>query len=229
MKKNIIIVAGGKGERMQAYIPKQFIEIYGKPILMHTIEAFYHYDKSISIIVVLPAVQLNYWEELCENHKFSIPHKIIEGGETRFHSVKNGLDQADADSLIGVHDGVRPLVSVDTISRCFDAAWKYKAVVPVVDLVDSIRYVGENENYACERAKYKLVQTPQVFEGKLLKKAYEQDFSPSFTDDASVVEACGTKIHLVAGNSENIKITTAFDLKVASETFKKNAKEENND
>lgn len=216
MKKTIIIVAGGKGERMQTDIPKQFIEIHNKPILMHTIEVFYHYDTSISIIVVLPVVQINYWKELCEKHQFSISHKIAQGGETRFHSVKNGLDLADANSLIGVHDGVRPLVSADTISRCFDSAEKFNAVVPVVDVVDSVRYADNNENYACDRTKYKLVQTPQVFEGKLLKKSYEQDFSSLFTDDASVVEAAGTKIRLVEGNRENIKITTTFDLKLAN-------------
>ena len=214
MKKTVIIVAGGKGERMQADIPKQFIEIQNKVTLMHTIEAFERYDKSIVIIVVLPASQISYWKELCIKHDFSILHQIAEGGETRFHSVKNGLDLADMDSLIAVHDGVRPMVSCETISRCFLHAEKYKAVVPVVDLNDSIRYSDEKGNYACDRSKYKLVQTPQVFEGKLLKKSYGQASSSSFTDDASVVEAFGAKIHLVEGNRENIKITTPFDLKL---------------
>jgi len=216
MKKTIIIVAGGKGERMQTDIPKQFISINGKPILMHTIEAFYCYDNSISIIVVLPAMQINYWKELCKEYNFSIDHKIVEGGESRFHSVKNGLNVSETHSLIGVHDGVRPLVSKETISLCFNCAKKYKAVVPAVNLVDSVRYVDENKNYTCDRTKYKLVQTPQVFDGELLKKSYEQCFSPSFTDDASVVEAFGAKIHLIEGNRENIKITVGFDLKLVA-------------
>ena len=213
--KTVIIVAGGKGERMNADIPKQFLVFSEKPILMHTIEAFYRYDEQISIIVVLPSAQIDFWKELCRKHHFAVSHQIVEGGETRFHSVQNGLNVADENSLIAVHDGVRPLVSAETISRCFQNAEKYKAVVPVIDLVDSIRYADENENRACDRSKYKLVQTPQVFNGNLLKAAYKQNFSPSFTDDASVVEAAGVKIHLVEGNRENIKITTAFDLKLA--------------
>jgi len=213
--KTIIIVAGGKGERMNADIPKQFLKIHGKPILMHTIEAFYRHDSQISIIVVLPLAQIDFWKELCRKYYFAVSHQIVEGGETRFHSVKNGLNFANENSLIAVHDGVRPLVSNDTISRCFENAARYRAVVPVVDLIDSIRYSDERENRACDRSKYKLVQTPQVFDGNLLKRAYKQEFSPAFTDDASVVEAIGTKIHLVEGNRENIKITTNFDLKLA--------------
>lgn len=215
MKKTVIIVAGGKGERMQTSIPKQFIEINGKPILMHTIEAFYRYDNFISIILVLPPAQINFWKSLCIKHENSISHLIAEGGETRFHSVKNGLNLAETSSLIAIHDGVRPFVSNATIAGCFACAEKHKAVVPIVDLVDSIRYADEIENYTCDRTKYKLVQTPQVFAGDLLKKSYEQDFSPAFTDDASVVEALGAKIYLTEGNRENIKITTSFDLKIA--------------
>ena len=218
--KTVIILAGGKGERMQTDVPKQFLDmrtkahVRKKPVLMRTIEAFYRYDNGISIIVVLPMEQIDYWKILCKKHRFPIPHQIAEGGETRFHSVQNGLNLADADSHIAVHDGVRPLVSGETIARCFENVEQYKAVVPVLDLVDSIRYADEHENHACDRTKYKLVQTPQVFDGGLLKKAYEQAFSPAFTDDASVVEALGAKIHLVEGNRENIKITTAMDLKL---------------
>ena len=213
--KTVIIVAGGKGERMQTDIPKQFLEMRGKVVLMHTIEAFYRFDACVSIITVLPSTQIDYWKELCKKHNFGIQHQIAEGGKTRFHSVQNGLKLASAHSLIAVHDGVRPLVSNETITRCFENAAKFKAVVPVVDLTDSIRYTNENENCVADRTKYKLVQTPQVFEGALLKKAYEQEFSPAFTDDASVVEALGKKIHLTEGNRENIKITTAVDLKLA--------------
>jgi len=213
--KIAIIVAGGKGERMQADIPKQFLEIQGKPILMHTLESFQRYDAAIQLIVVLPSVQIEFWNELCKKHAFSLPHLIVPGGQTRFHSVKNGLDTVNVPALVAVHDGVRPLVSVETIARCFDEAEKSEVAIPVIDLVDSIRRITADGNQSVDRNAYKLVQTPQVFDSVILKKAYEQDFSPLFTDDASVVEAIGIKIHLVEGNRENIKITTTFDLQIA--------------
>lgn len=220
MKNTTIIVAGGKGERMNANIPKQFLEIQGKPILMHTLEVFEKFDASMQLILVLPAVQINYWRELCKKHAFTLPHEIVVGGQTRFHSVKNGLQATKGNCLIAVHDGVRPLVSVDTILRCFTEAENRKAVIPIIDMVDSVRYITENGNQSVDRAAYKLVQTPQVFDAGLLRKAYLQEFSPLFTDDASVVEALGTKIHLVEGNRENIKITTEFDLKLAETILK---------
>ena len=218
--KIAIIVAGGKGERMQTEIPKQFIEIQGKPILMHSLEAFMRYDDAVQLIVVLPLLQFGFWGELCKKHGFNLPHQIVAGGETRFHSVKNGLDIIKTPALIAVHDAVRPLVSVDTITRCFNKAEKYGTAVPVVDLVDSIRQITENGSQSVNRSAYKLVQTPQVFDAKLLKEAYNQDFSAFFTDDASVVEAMGKEIHLVEGNRENIKITTLFDLEMAAMFFK---------
>ncbi|MHB9142219.1 MAG: 2-C-methyl-D-erythritol 4-phosphate cytidylyltransferase [Paludibacter sp.] len=213
--KFAIIVAGGKGERMQTDIPKQFIEIQGKPILMYSIENFIRYDISIQIILVLPTGQIEFWHTLCKKHTFKIPHKIVTGGQSRFDSVKKGLDAINLPALIAVHDGVRPLVSVETITRCFKGAEKYGAVIPVIELVDSIRQITETGNQSVDRNTYKLVQTPQIFDGELLKKAYKQEFSTLFTDDASVVEAMGTKIHLVEGNRENIKITTEFDLRIA--------------
>ena len=218
--KTAIIVAGGKGERMNAEIPKQFLEIHGKPILMHTLEVFRRYDASMELILVLPSVQIEFWKELCKKHAFDIPHQIVSGGQTRFQSVKNGLKATRSNLLIAVHDGVRPLVSIDTIERCFDEAEKSGAAIPVIDLVESIRQISENESFSVDRSAYKLVQTPQVFESELLKKAYEQEFTPLFTDDASVVEALGTKIQLVEGNRENIKITTEFDLKIAESLIK---------
>ena len=214
----VIIVAGGKGERMNANIPKQFLELHGKPILIHTMEAFYRFDNTMQIMLVLPETQIDYWNALCKKHAFAVLHNIVIGGQTRFNSVQNGLKMVQAPSLVAVHDGVRPLVSSSTIARCFDAAGKYDAAIPVIDLIDSIRQVNEDESLSVDRTKYKLVQTPQVFDAELLKKAYEQEFSALFTDDASVVEALGTKIHLVEGNRENIKITTEIDLKMA-ETF----------
>jgi len=213
--KIAIIVAGGKGTRMQAEIPKQFIEIHGKPVLMHTLEAFHRYDDSIQLILVLPASQLNAWKKLCLKHAFLLPHQIVSGGETRYNSVLNGLSQIKTPALIAVHDGVRPFVSNGTIKRCFDEAEKHGSAIPVIDIVDSIRQITKTGSQSVDRTNYKLVQTPQVFDSEILKKAYEQDFSTLFTDDASVVEALGLKITLVEGNRENIKITTAFDLILA--------------
>jgi 2-C-methyl-D-erythritol 4-phosphate cytidylyltransferase len=211
-----IIVAGGKGLRMNAEIPKQFLEINHLPILMHTLNAFSKYDASIQLILVLPAAQVDFWKELCHKHSFSIPHTIVCGGDTRFDSVKNGLDAVKVHSMVAVHDGVRPLVSRDTIARCFEQVYQYGAVIPTVELVDSIRQLTDGRNIAVDRSAYQLVQTPQVFDSIILKNAYNQEFSPLFTDDASVVEAAGTAVKLVQGNRENIKITTEMDLKIAS-------------
>lgn len=215
MINSAIIVAGGKGERMNANIPKQFLELHGKPILMHTLEVFHRFDATMQLILVLPATQIDFWRELCKKHAFTLSHQIISGGQTRFHSVKNGLEAVKNSGLIAIHDGVRPLVSNETIGRCFLEAQKYGAVIPVIDLVDSIREITASGSASVDRNAYKLVQTPQVFDSELLKKAYKQDFSSLFTDDASVVEAFGTEIHLVEGNRENIKITTEIDLKMA--------------
>lgn len=176
MTKIAMIVAGGKGERMNAGIPKQFLEIQGKPILMHTLEVFHRFDSDMKLILVLPSVQISFWKELCKKHAFTLKHEIVKGGTTRFHSVKNGLQAIETNSLVAVHDGVRPLVSVETISRCFEAAEKYKTAIPVIDLVDSIRQLNENESISVDRNRYKLVQTPQIFYSDLLKKAYEQEF-----------------------------------------------------
>ena len=213
--KIVIIVAGGKGLRMKTNIPKQFIELQGKPVLMRTLEVFHQYDTSIQLLLVLPLVQINFWKKLCIKHTFKVPHQIVTGGETRYNSVKNGLEVIHESALVAVHDGVRPFVSVETISRCFVEAEKHGSAIPVMDLEESIRQITENGNQSVNRTAYKIVQTPQVFTTEILKKAYKQTFSPLFTDDASVVEASGVKIHLVEGNKENIKITTGFDLELA--------------
>jgi len=218
--KTVLIVAGGKGERMNTDIPKQFLEIHGKPILMHTLDVFQRYDAAIRLILVLPAVQIDFWKELCKKHAFTLSHQIVAGGQTRFQSVKNGLGAVKDSGLVAIHDGVRPLVSMETIAHCFDEAEKHDAAIPVVDLVESLRQLTDNGSQSVNRNTFKLVQTPQVFDGEMLKKAYEQDFSPFFTDDASVVEAIGIKIHLVEGNRENIKITTKFDLEMAETLLK---------
>lgn len=215
MKKYIVIVAGGKGLRMGTDIPKQFLPIGGKPALMRTIETFYTYDTGINIIVVLPVDQQKYWCELCHNYHFDIPHRVTDGGNTRFHSVKNGLAMVDNDSLVGIHDGVRPFVSHEVITMCYQEAALHKAVIPVVDVVETLRQLHGNTSVTVDRSAYKLVQTPQVFSAKLLKDAYQQPYSTTFTDDASVVEALGMPVTLVPGNRENIKLTTPFDIKVA--------------
>lgn len=217
----VIIVAGGKGLRMGADLPKQFLPIGGKPVLMHTLEAFYKADAAMRLILVLPQSQQAYWKSLCEEYAFSIPHQVADGGETRFHSVKNGLALVDEAGLVGVHDGVRPFASIEVIRRCYAEAARYKAVVPVIDVVETIRMVQGDDSQTVDRNLYKLGQTPQVFDVALLKQAYHQSYIPGFTDDASVVEAYGEKIHLTEGNRENIKITTPFDLKIAETILQK--------
>ncbi|TCO10739.1 2-C-methyl-D-erythritol 4-phosphate cytidylyltransferase [Natronoflexus pectinivorans] len=221
MHRNIIIVAGGKGLRMGAELPKQFLPIGQKPVLMHTIETFHRFNPEINIILVLPLSHQKYWEELCDKHHFSINHKLANGGVTRFESVKNGLELVNDEGLTGVHDGVRPFVSRETITRCFNSAEEMGAVIPVVAPVESLREVAGESSFARERQNYRMVQTPQVFHTSLLKKAYHCNFEERFTDDASVVEALGGKIHLVEGNVENIKITSPFDMMIAEALWNK--------
>jgi len=224
MKKYAIIVAGGKGLRMGTEIPKQFIPINGKPLLMLTLDVFARYCKAIELILVLPVSQQKYWNSLCEQYNFVLPHKIADGGETRFHSVKNGLALiSDTDDvLVAIHDGVRPFVSTDTIAAAFEAAEKYGAAVPVIDPVDSMRELTDKGSQTADRTKFKMVQTPQIFKNTILKKAYLQEYDPSFTDDASVVEKCGYPVALTEGNRENIKITTPYDVLVAEALGVKN-------
>lgn len=211
---NVIIVAGGKGLRMGGELPKQFIEVGGKPILMHTIDAFFRFDSWIRIILVLPESHREYWQELCTKYNYDVPHVVTTGGETRFHSVKNGLALVD-DGLVAVHDGARPFTSEELIGRCFLAARDNGAAIPVVDATDSLRQIQENgSSKIIDRSRIKLVQTPQIFEVELLKKAYGQEFSNIFTDDASVVETLGQEIKLVQGEITNIKVTTPIDLKI---------------
>jgi 2-C-methyl-D-erythritol 4-phosphate cytidylyltransferase len=211
----VIIVAGGKGLRMGGDIPKQFIPVKGRPVLMRTLERFREYSDSLRIILVLPQSQQEYWRKLCEEYAFTVEHDIADGGETRFHSVQNGLRLIpdDAEGIVGVHDGVRPFVSVEVIERCFAAAREQKAVIPVVPVVETLRLVTENRNVM--RSDYRLVQTPQTFDIQLLKRANQQPYRDSFTDDASVVEAAGQRVAMVEGNRENVKLTTPFDLAIA--------------
>lgn len=210
-----LVVAGGSGERMKSDIPKQFIEIAGKPVLMHAIEKFRMYDSSIQIIVVLPENQTDYWNELRDKYSFTVPHTVAVGGATRFHSVRNGLDLITEPGIIAIHDGVRPLVSIAAIGRCFETAMKLGNAIPVISPSDSLRKISPDGSEALDRTGIKLVQTPQVFHTSLIKKAFLQDYLPEFTDDAMVLERTGTRINLVEGNRENIKITTPEDLIIA--------------
>ena len=199
--------------------PSNSLNSAGKPVLMHTIERFWSFDASIKIIAVLPEDQMGYWEELKKKYSFSIPCTLVKGGPARFFSVKNGLEMIEDNSLVAIHDGVRPLVSIDTIKRCFDAAQKFGNAVPVISPADSVRMITEQGNMPVNRQYLRIVQTPQVFDSKLIKKAYLQDYSPEFTDDASLLEKTGEAIHLVEGNRENLKITNPEDLAVAEALF----------
>ena len=221
MRMWVIIVAGGSGSRMQADVPKQFLELCGKPILMHSIMAFVDVCEDIRMIVVLPSTQIEYWQELCCRYDFSLPHEVIEGGNTRFQSVKNGLSLVSGDGLVAVHDGVRPLVSRQTILNCFREAEKYECAVPVLPVSDSVRELSGTSSRMLDRSMLRLVQTPQVFDIAKLKKAYECPYSPTFTDDAAVFEKAGHAIHLTEGNVENIKITTQNDMIVVGALMNK--------
>jgi 2-C-methyl-D-erythritol 4-phosphate cytidylyltransferase len=223
-KTYAIIVAGGSGSRMQSALPKQFIELCGKPVLMHTIQAFYNSGLSPQIILALHAGYHELWAQLCTKHSFTIPHKIIAGGETRFHSIRNAVDSiADEDALIAVHDAVRPLVSADIINEAYICAMGNGTAVTAVKSRDSIRQVNGNISTSLNRDSIYLVQTPQTFQSTLLKKAYKQPYTDKFTDDASVVEQSGVAITLIAGDHSNIKITFPEDIAIAEALINKKA------
>ena len=213
----IIIVAGGKGLRMGSDIPKQFLPIGEKPVLMRTLERFRQYSPTLQIILVLPKAQQDYWQKLCKEYAFDIDYQLADGGETRFHSVQNGLAKIpdNAQGVVGVHDGVRPFPSIDVIRNCYETAREKKAVIPVIPVVETVRHLKGDTSVTVPRNDYRLVQTPQTFDIQLLKAANRQPYNDGFTDDASVVEAFGFNITLVEGNRENIKITTPYDLKIA--------------
>lgn len=224
----IIIVAGGKGLRMGADIPKQFLPVGGKPVLMRTLERFREYAADLQIILVLPKTQQDYWRELCQQYNFDVEYTLANGGETRFHSVQNGLALVpdDAEGVVGVHDGVRPFPSVEVIRNCYETARTAKAVIPVIPIVETVRHLVSESNVqrsiTVPRGDYRLVQTPQTFDIQLLKAANRQPYNDGFTDDASVVEAYGFDITLVEGNRENIKITTPFDMTIAEALLNNN-------
>lgn len=224
MKKFAVIVAGGSGKRMATQVPKQFLPLQDKPILMHTLEAFHAYDAHLQLVLVLPEAQVDYWLELCETHQFSLPHTITFGGKERYDSVKNGLlmvqqlrgPQAEK-ALVAVHDAVRPFVDAALLERCYAKAAETGAVVPTIPMVDSLRRVlPDGSNQSEDRAAFCHVQTPQVFDADALWAAYRLPYQDSFTDDASVMEAAGASIALVEGSRHNTKITTQEDLDLAT-------------
>ena len=210
-----IIVAGGSGSRMKSFLPKQFISLAGEPILMKTIEVFKRFNSEMKIIVVLAQQQIIFWKELCNKYSFVIDHEVIAGGDTRYHSVKNGLSVISGDGLVAIHDGVRPLVSNETINRCFKMASIYGNSIPCISVYESVRCVDGEINEIIDRKKLRLIQTPQVFSCAQIKDAYNQFYEANFTDDASVLEKMGYPIYLTEGNRENIKITDPFDLYMA--------------
>ena len=212
MKKIALIVAGGIGERMNSAIPKQFLLLKGTPILMHTLKQFSHFKE---IVLVLPSPQFDYWYSLCDTYNFTLKNTLVAGGETRFHSVKNGLGKVDDESIVAIHDGVRPLISTSLINSLISQAKKGTGTIPIVPVKDSIRKVdGENSTHI-DRSKLYKVQTPQCFFSSNIKKAYTQEVSEHFTDDASVFESNGGKITTIIGEERNLKITTKEDLKIA--------------
>jgi 2-C-methyl-D-erythritol 4-phosphate cytidylyltransferase len=217
MTKYVIIVAGGAGKRMQSDLPKQFLLLNGIPVLMRTMVPFFNFDNQIQIILVLPEEHMDYWKNLCVEFNFQLDHKIVAGGETRFRSVKNGLTEiTDTGSLVAVHDGVRPLVSQSLIQTCFETAELMGNAVPAMEISESLRILTPEGNQLLNRSEVKLIQTPQIFRAEQILKAYRQDYKETITDDASVVENMGEKIHIVPGNRENIKITTLHDMVIAS-------------
>lgn len=212
----VVIVAGGSGKRMGTETPKQFLELAGRPVLMHTIERFKLFSDAIEIITVLPENQLRFWFDIQKKHSFSVLHTLVKGGSNRFLSVKNGLEFVKSPGLVAIHDGVRPFVSLDTIKRCFETAEKYGNAIPAISPTESLRILTDHGSQPISRFSVKQIQTPQVFDAALIKKAYQQEYSQDFTDDATVLENTGEKINIIEGNRENIKITNPEDLIISS-------------
>jgi len=215
MKKYVIIVAGGRGTRMDSELPKQFILIAGKPVLLHTVMLFQKFESAIETIIVIHPDYQEYWRRLLDEHQSSFNHILVTGGPERFHSVKNALEHIRNDSIIAVHDAVRPLVSPETVKQCFTTAEEKGTAVPCLRIPESVRSVKTTGSKSVARDKLRLIQTPQVFHSQILKESYQAEYREEFTDDATVVELAGHTIHLVEGNVENIKITTREDLKLA--------------
>jgi len=220
MEKYVLIVAGGKGLRMKSELPKQFIEINNKPVLMHTFDAFSGIGNINNFILILATEYIGYWEELCEKHCFKTEHTVIEGGPKRYHSVKRGLSLIPNNSLVAIHDAVRPVVSRNIIKNGFDIAAKKGNAIPAVAIKESIRKISGSLSKSVNREMFKIVQTPQFFQSALIKRAYEQAFNEKFTDDANMLESLGKQIYLIEGDTKNIKITDPEDLVYAEYLLK---------
>ena len=220
MNLSVIITAGGVGKRFSSEVPKQFLSLMGTPVLMRTLNSFFNWNPMNEIILTLPTEWISYWEKLAKKHDFKIPHRIVDGGNERYHSIKNALDMCSGDFVM-IHDGVRPLVDKGTLNRCLDALKNNKAVVPYIEIKDSIRELNGANSVSRDRKNYVVVQTPQCFDLKLIHRAYQGEYQEVFTDDASVAENNGLEIYLVKGNEENLKITTPIDFKIAESLIKK--------
>jgi 2-C-methyl-D-erythritol 4-phosphate cytidylyltransferase len=211
----LLITAGGQGTRMQADFPKQFIPVSGRPLLMRTIDIFKDVNPGIKIVLVLPDEQIPLWKDLCTEFDFQVDHQIARGGKERFHSVQNGLQHIPSDALVLIHDGVRPMVRPDTIQRVIETAQEKSNAVPCVVPTQSVRKVQDDGNSeVVDRSSLRLIQTPQAFHANIIKEAYTQEYQARFTDDATVLESIGHKIHLVEGNYSNIKVTHPADIKL---------------
>ncbi len=211
---SVIIVAGGSGKRMESDVPKQFLLLDSKPILFYSLEAFYSFDPNIHIVLALPESSIGFWQSLCKEYDFRIKHEIVKGGKTRFDSVKNGLTKVK-EGLVAIHDGARPLISKENILTLFKDAEAQGNAIPTIPINESVRIFVDDENEIMDRSALCIIQTPQIFSSEDLKKAYQQKYKEEFTDDASVIETLGIKIHLSKGDPKNIKITQAVDLKIA--------------
>jgi len=220
MKKYAIIVAGGTGTRMNSDVPKQFMLLNGKPVIQYSVEAFYSFDASIQIILVIHPEFRAYWENLTHTFNITIPHAIVPGGETRFDSVKNGLMTIDGNGFIAIHDAARPLINARFVETVFNTAKKYGSAMPGIVLHDTIRMIDNDNSHQLDRTLLRAMQTPQVFKVTELKQAYNQSYQPVFTDDASVMQSAGFPLHLMDGSAVNIKITNPHDLDVAEVLLK---------
>ena len=215
MQKYVIIVAGGRGVRMDSELPKQFILISGKPVILHTVLLFKKFESAIETIVVIHPDYQDYWKRLLDEFQINFRHSLVTGGTERFHSVKNALEYVDDNGIVAVHDAVRPLVSPETVRRCFVTAEEKGTAIPCFGIPESVRSIEPGRSNAVVRDKLRIIQTPQVFHSDILKESYKAEYREEFTDDATVVEHAGHTLHLVEGNVENIKITTKEDLKLA--------------
>ena len=213
--KYIIVVAGGRGTRMGGDVPKQFLPLAGKVVLMHTLDCMIAAEPDATLILALPHDQQAEWRRLCSEYSYAVEHRVVDGGETRFRTVSNALQYVTEGALVAIHDGVRPLVSVDVVRDAFKVALAQGAAIPVMPVVESLRCVEGDVSRSVERSAYRAVQTPQVFHSTALKAAYLQPYREEFTDDASVYEAAGNRVTLIDGNRENIKITIPQDIALA--------------